>query len=83
MNLHLNKVLIFLKQELPPAYNELIKLVNDIFVINLPNGEVFETAYQSIFPLITTSVNRIRNREYDFKFSVKSNNQERDFIILK
>jgi len=81
---HLIQVRVFLKQELPPPYNELISIEDEKIVISLPdNGKSFNTNYDEVFNMVTENVARIRNREYELDFSVKGINQLRDFKIYK
>lgn len=81
---HLIMVRVFLKQELPPLYNDLISIEDEAIVITLPdNGKPFNTNYDIVFALINEQVQRIRNRECDLNFTVKTANQLRDFKIYK
>jgi hypothetical protein len=81
---HLIMIRVFLKQEMPPPYNELISIEDDKIVIRLPdNGKPFNDNYDEVFKLVSDNVARIRNRESDLDFSVKATNQLRDFKIYK
>lgn len=81
---HLIQVRVFLKQELPAPYNELINIEDDRIVISLPdNGKPFNANYEEVFNMVNENVARIRNREYDLDFTVKTANQLRDFRIYK
>lgn len=78
-----NKVLVYQKQELPLKYKDSIRLVNDTFIVSIPETVTFDIGYKEVNESINSSINRIRNREFDLKFSVKSKFQERDFTILR
>lgn len=81
---HLVMVRVFLKQELPPPYNDLITIEDEAIVITLPNnGKSFNDNYDVVYNLINEQVQRIRNRECDLNFTVKGINQLRDFKIYK
>lgn len=80
---YLNRVLIFLKQELPENYRQCISLENDRFIVSISDDMNFGPVYNDTFELINSNINRIRNRELELDFTVKSKNQERDFKILK
>lgn len=81
---HLVMVSVFLKQELPPLYNDLITIEDEIIVISLPdNFKPFSDNYNEVFNLINEQVQRIRNRECDLSFTVKTASQWRDFKIDK
>jgi len=79
---YLNRVLIYLQQELP-AYREVLKLQLGKFVFSVPEETPFQSYYESVFVAVSAATGRIRNREYDLDFNVWSKNQERDFKILK
>jgi hypothetical protein len=79
---YLNRVLIFLQQELP-GYKDQMALKAGKFVFTLPEGTAFQPWYESVFAEVSACTGRIRNREYDLDFKVWSPNQERDFKILK
>lgn len=77
-------VRVYLKQELPFPYNELIEIEDEKIVLRLPNnGQSFNVNYAQIFTSIHQKVKDIRNRDYDLHFTVKGINQLRDFTILK
>jgi hypothetical protein len=80
---YLNRVLIYLQQELPEDYRQHIKLSGEKIIIPLPDTVNFSQAYEVLHPAITSSIGRIRNREIDLEFTIRSKNQERDFKILK
>ncbi|MDT3401022.1 hypothetical protein [Mucilaginibacter terrae] len=82
-SIYLKKVLIFLKQELPEEYRGSLEFHNDKFVLTLPENEAFQSSYQSLHALILTQVNRIRDRQIDLHFTIKSKFQERDFTIIR
>ena len=79
---YLNRVLIYLQQELP-AYREMLKLQLGKFIFSVPEEAPFQSYYESVFAAVSAATGRIRNREYDLDFNVWSKNQERDFKILK
>ncbi|MCO5934758.1 hypothetical protein NAF17_04335 [Mucilaginibacter sp. RB4R14] len=80
---YLNRVLIYLKQELPERYKNLIRLTDGKFVITLLADAVFESDYRLLHEAILTSINRVRKREFDLDFTVTTNYQARDFRIIK
>lgn len=80
---YLNRVLIYLQQELPEKYRAHIKLADERLVITLPGEESFQQDYEALHQTIVSSINRIRNRDTDLDFTVKSVYQERDFKIVK
>lgn len=79
---YLNRVLIYLQQELL-RYRETLALQAGKFVFNVPEGTPFQPHYEAVFADASACVGRIRNREFDLDFKVWSKNQERDFKILK
>lgn len=79
---YLNRVLIFLQQELP-GYKNLLALKAGKFVFTLPAETAFQLYYESLFTAISACTGRIRNRKHDLDFKVWSPNQERDFKVLK
>jgi hypothetical protein len=83
MNDYLNKVLIYLRQELPDNYKNNIELSNQTLIVSLPVGIKFNEEFDEIHNAIIKSTTRVRNREIDLKFTVKTEFQQRDFIILK
>ena len=80
---YLNRVLTYLKQELPDQYGNMIQLDDNRFIISIRDDVNFITVYDDIYTSISNSISRIRNREIELDFNVKSNHQERDFRILK
>jgi hypothetical protein len=81
---HLIMVRVYLKQELPIPYNDLVTIEDDKIIITLPdNGKSFNTNYDEVFNLINDNVARIRNRECNYDFRVKGVNQLRDFKIYE
>ena len=79
---YLNKVLIFLQQELPVYKNDM-SLKGPVILFHLPEGQAFQPYFENLFTAVSGCTSRIRNREYDLDFKVWSPNQERDFKILK
>ena len=79
---YLNRVKIFLAQELP-AYKEVLAVSGGKLVFRVPAGQVFQPFYEAVFAAVNSCVSRIRNREWDLDFSVQSAMQERDFKIMK
>ena len=74
----------YLKQELPPPYNELIEIEGVRIVIKLPKNELdFNVNFDHIYNMIRQRVKDIRNRDQDLNFTVKGTNQLRDFTLLK
>jgi hypothetical protein len=80
---YLNRVLIYLQQELPEAYHHHIKLSGEKLVINLLDTANFSQVYETLHFNINDSIKRVRNRKIDLEFTIRSKNQERDFKILK
>ena len=77
-------VRVYLKQELPFPYNELIEIEDDKILIRLPdNGQSFNVNYEKVFASVHQKVKDIRNRDYDLHFTVRGTNKLRDFTILK
>jgi hypothetical protein len=83
MSEYLNKVLIYLKQELPQPYKNSIIMVDNMLEIKLQDDINFTTAYNELFKSINLSVYRVRERKFDIQFNIKSKYQERAFTILK
>lgn len=80
--IYLNRVLIYLQQELPD-YQQHTKVTNGKFIITISDMANFQRTYEDLHQAIVNSINRIRNRDIDLEFTVKSENQERDFTIFK
>jgi hypothetical protein len=80
---YLNRVLIYLQQELPEKYREHIQLAGEKLVITLPDEGSFQQDYEALHQTIVSSIGRIRNRDIDLDFTVRLVAQERDFKILK
>lgn len=80
---YLNRVLIYLQQELPEIHREHIKLTGEKLVLFVPGKINFDQTYESLHQTIVNCISRIRNREIDLEFTIKSKVQERDFKILK
>jgi len=67
----------YLKQELFPLFNEIeIEIEDNVIVIKLPN-------YDKVFDMVNQNVKGIKNRDYNLSFTVKGENQLRDFTILR
>jgi hypothetical protein len=80
---YLEKVRVFLTQELPQPYNQLIAVKDSVIIISIPEGTTFNDGYATLHPAIEASIQRIRNREYNLNFTVWTRNQTRDFRIYK
>jgi hypothetical protein len=80
---YLNKVLIYLQQELPENYRQHIKLSGEKLVITIPDTANFSQVYEALYESIVGSINRIRSRDIDLEFTIQSKIQERDFKIWK
>lgn len=80
---YLNRVLIYLQQELPEKYRDHIQLAGEILVITLVDQASFQQDYEALHQTIVRSIDRIRSRDIDLDFTVKSVAQECDFRILK
>ena len=81
MNEFLNMVRVYLTQELPPPYNNLLSIVDERIRVTLPENLKFNEAYALLQPLIEASVQRIRNREIDLPFTIWTPSQSRDFKV--
>lgn len=79
---YLDKVVIFLQQELP-QFKADISLIGNTIEFQVAEGQIFQTYYDKVHQAVGLSINRIRNRDFDLDFTVKSKNQERDFKIYK
>ncbi|WP_214072627.1 hypothetical protein [Mucilaginibacter sp. dw_454] len=80
---YLNRVLIYLQQELPEIYREHITLTGEKLVVFIPGTTDFNKAYEILYQTIVSCINRVRNREIDLEFTIKSKVQERDFKVFK
>ncbi|GAA4326357.1 hypothetical protein GCM10023149_29080 [Mucilaginibacter gynuensis] len=80
---YLNRIMVYLKQELPPVYRDRIVINEGVLIVKLPEDVSFNDTFNVLHPLILSNVQRVRNREYDLNFSVCSPNQLRDFKIYK
>jgi hypothetical protein len=80
---YLNRVLTYLQQELPESYRDGVMLLGEKLIIAIPDTVNFQQTYEVLHVHIIDSINRIRNRDIDLEFTVKSPVQERDFKILK
>lgn len=78
---YINRVLIYLKQELPDL-QDWLELKNGKVIISVPAGQAFPPFYEKVFNSVTAATTRIRKREKDIDFTVRSPVQERDFKIL-
>lgn len=75
-------VRVYLQQELSETYREHIQVSSEKLIITIPDTANFSQAYEVLQETIVGSINRIRNREIDLEFTIRSINQERDFKIL-
>jgi len=80
---YLNQVLIYLQQELPDDYRKHIQLNGERLIVHLPDCGNFEQSYEYLYNTIVSCAARIRNRDIDIEFTIKSAHQERDFTIRK
>ena len=78
----MNRVRIYLQQELP-EYKGLLTLSGGKLVFAVPLGEAFQPFYERVFPAVNRCMARVRNRECDLDFCVRSPAQERDFRISR
>ncbi|MDB5130131.1 hypothetical protein [Mucilaginibacter sp.] len=83
MKEYLNRVLIYLQKELPKAYRESIEIEDDRLVITILDDERFIIECSELHVKISTNIERVRKREYDLNFIIRSSRQHRDFTILK
>jgi len=79
---YLNRVVIYLQQEMP-EYQEMLAIKDNQVVFTVHPGAAFEQFYQQLFASVSACVIRIRNREIDLEFKVWSPTQERDFKVLR
>jgi hypothetical protein len=79
---YINRVLIYLKQELP-EYQEHLEMTNGRLIVAVPAELAFQPFYEKVMASVTTAITRIRTRKADIEFSVRSCHQQRDFKILK
>lgn len=80
-NDYLNRVMHFLKQEMPDT-REIIVLKENKVIFIVPGETAFQPFYEAIFKRVTECTKK-RKREADIPFCVWSPTQERDFIIPK
>ena len=80
---YLNMVRVYLQQELPETYREYIQVSKEKLIIAIPDTVNFNQVYETLQETITDCINRIRNRDIDLEFTIRSVTQERDFKILK
>jgi hypothetical protein len=83
MKQYLNRVLIYLQKELPKAYRESIELDDERLVITIPDDEHFLIKCSELHVKISANIERVREREYDLHFTIRSTGQQRDFTISK
>jgi len=77
-------VRVYLSQELPPPFNNLLSVVDDRIRITLPNtGKSFNEVYAMVHPMIVECINRIRELKYNIDFTIWSETQLREFTIAK
>ena len=75
---------VYLKQELPAPYNELIEIKDEKFVIKIPKNDLeFNVNFDNIYNMVIQRVKDIRGRDSNLNFTVKRINQLRDFTINK
>lgn len=80
---YLNRILIYLKQELPPQYSEMLQLDGWVLKFVLPNNESFNEMFNDIKSKTERCILVIKERKANLDFTVYSPNQERDFKIYK
>lgn len=80
---YLEKVRIYLTQELPEPYSQFITVKDSAITVVIPASITFNDGYAKLHPLIEASIQRIRNREYDLNFTIWTPNQIRDFRIYR
>ena len=80
---YFNRVLIYLQQELPEDYREHVCVINEKLIITIPDSVNFHQVYNTLHQAVVASISRIRSRDIDLEFTIKSKNQERDFKICK
>jgi hypothetical protein len=79
---YLHRVKVFLQRELP-QYKGGLSVNGNVLFFTVPAGQTFQPYYESLHTAVTTCIARIRNREYDLDFTVRSPNQQRDFKLYK
>jgi hypothetical protein len=79
---YLNRVKVFLEQELP-QYKGVLTVSGNLLLFTVPVSDTFQPYYESLHAAVTACIARIRNLEYDLDFTVRSANQERDFKVYK
>ena len=77
---YVNRVLIYLKQELP-VYQDQLSVKNNKLVITVPADQVFQPFYEKTLESVSAAITRIRKRKAAIEFTVRSSAQERDFSI--
>ncbi|GAA4321611.1 hypothetical protein GCM10023149_21540 [Mucilaginibacter gynuensis] len=80
---YLNRVMVYLKQELSPLYRDRIVINEGVIIVKLSDDVPFNETYNDLHPLIVSNVERVRNREYDLNFTVWTANQLRDFKVYR
>lgn len=83
MKQYLIRVLLYLKQELPKPYKESIELDDDRFVITILDDEHFTIKCSDLRVKISTNIERVKKRDYDLHFTIRSSRHQKDFTILK
>lgn len=79
---YLNKVMVYLKKELP-AYQDQLDITDGRLVFVVPQNAKFQPYYEELFTSVSECVDRVRNRKRDIDFTVRSLVQERDYRIIK
>jgi hypothetical protein len=80
-NDYLNRVMFFLKREMPDL-GQHITLKENKLIFTVPVDTPFQTFYEAVFRKVADCTKK-RKREEDIPFCVWSPAQERDFMILK
>lgn len=71
------------KQELPENYREQIKHNGEKLIVTIPDTANFSQVYENLHQAIVSSIQRVRVRQVDLEFTIRSKVQERDFKVLK
>ena len=77
---YLNKVVIYLKQELPEILLD-VSVADDRIVFRIDEHKLFNDQYNKLYEEVLSSISRLRNKETPLSFSVKTDVQLRDFTI--
>jgi hypothetical protein len=80
-NGYLDRVMIFLKREMPDLGQHITLKENKLIFI-VPEDTAFQPFYESVFKAVTNCTKK-RKREEDIPFCVWSSSQERDFMIRR